>query len=151
MTAPFLPKQVEPNFKVKKARRKINGRKVTDKEFLKEQATILHSMVVRARAGYRCERCGKTSGQMQCAHIFSRRYATTRTDEANAWCLCASCHRYLTENPFEHCEFGARTRGVEGFQQLKLKAYAGIGKKLAVEFWQAEVDRLTASLKEYGL
>lgn len=148
MTMPM--RDVTPIPKVKKARRKVNGRKVTEKEFLKEQATILHSMVVRARAGYRCERCGKTSGQMQCAHIFSRRYTMTRTDEANAWCLCATCHRYLTENPLEHIEYAYATIGQARFLMLRDKAYAGIGNKSTVEFWQGEVGRLEVALKAYG-
>ena len=139
---------VTPLPKVKKARKKIKGRQVTDKVHAKEQATILHSMVVRARAGYRCERCGKTSGQMQCAHIFSRAYTMTRTDEANAWCLCASCHRYLTQNPLEHVNFAYETIGQARFLLLRDKAYSGIHQKTTQEFWESEVARLEAALKD---
>lgn len=148
MTAPMRP-QVTPLPKQGpkvKAKKKARAPKAAT---LKNKATTLHSMVVRARAGYRCERCSRTDARMECAHIFSRRYTATRADETNAWCLCSGCHRYLTENPDEHVEFGKQTRGVEGYAQLKLKAYAGIGLTMKAEFWQGEVDRLNALLKEY--
>lgn len=40
-----------------------------------------------------CQRCGDYAGPFECAHIVRRRYAWTRTDERNAWCLCIPCHR----------------------------------------------------------
>ena len=117
---------------------------------LKKKATTLHSMVVRARAGYRCERCGTTDGQLQCAHIVSRRYTATRVDPFNAWCLCASCHRRLTEHPDEHVQFAYATRGEHGYASLRACAYAGRGVVMNAAFWsgqiailQAELDRLT--------
>jgi len=118
---------------------------------LKNKATVAHSMVVRARAGYRCERCGKTDARMECAHVFSRRYTATRTDEQAAWCLCSGCHRYLTENPLEHVEFAHATLGRDRFLALRDKAYAGIGLTMNAGFWQAELERLEAQLKDYGL
>ena len=60
----------------------------------------LFSRFVRARAGFRCESCGKHSNS-ECAHIFGRRHTRLRADEYNAVCLCHSCHRHYTENPVE--------------------------------------------------
>lgn len=113
---------------------------------LKRKATTLHSMVVRARAGYRCERCGTTDGQLQCAHIVSRRYTATRCDPFNAWCLCASCHRRLTEHPDEHVQFAYATRGEIGYQSLRACAYAGRGAVMNASFWRERVDALQAEL-----
>lgn len=113
---------------------------------LKKKATALHSMVVRARAGYRCERCSTTEGQMQCAHIVGRRYTATRCDPMNAWCLCASCHRHLTENPHEHVWFAAKTRGEAGYRQLVDEAYAGRGLVMGAVFWRERVEALQAEL-----
>lgn len=110
---------------------------------LRGKATMLHSQVVRARG--RCERCGSPSS-LQAAHIVPRRYAATRTDESNAWCLCAGCHMRLTEHPWEHMEFVAATIGMERFDQLKAKAIDS-GFKPKETFWRAEVERLTALLK----
>ena len=125
------------------------GRKPSAKT-LKTKATVLHSIVVRARAGYRCQRCHKTDGRMECAHIFGRRYAATRTDEANAWCLCSGCHRFLTENPLEHVEFAHATVGRDRFLALRDKAYAGRGSTMSASFWAGEVARLEVLAKEHG-
>lgn len=109
------------------------------------KATRLHSQVVRARGT--CQRCGRSSGvQLQCAHLISRRYAATRTDETNAWCLCAACHRRLTEHPDEHMAFVGETVGLAVFEALKAKALAGV--KANDAFWLSECERLTALLNK---
>ena len=109
----------------------------------KGKATRLHSLVVRSRG--RCERCGTTEKALQCAHIIGRRYSATRTDETNAWALCAACHMRLTEHPDEHMHFVAQTIGMDRFHELKSKALAGV--KTNDAFWQAEADRLAAILE----
>ncbi|HEX9992489.1 MAG TPA: HNH endonuclease [Acidimicrobiales bacterium] len=106
------------------------------------KATMLHSQLVRLRGA--CERCGRSAGvKLECAHIISRRYASTRTDERNAWCLCSACHRRLTEWPFEHVAFAVATIGQETYDELKAKALTI--KKVD---WEAEVVRLSALLRE---
>lgn len=112
---------------------------------LKRKATATHSLYVRARDG-RCVRCGTQSGQLQCMHVFSRRYAATRTDEQNGHTGCAACHRYLTENPLEHVLFFRRYLGDPVFFGLKDKAYGGVGKVMRAEFWRGEAERLQALL-----
>ena len=116
---------------------------------LKKKATAAHSRYVRARDG-RCVRCGNTTGQLQCAHIFSRRYTATRTYEGNAVCLCATCHRFLTENPFEHVLFFTDYLPPGEFQRLKDKAYAGVGLVMGAAFWRAELTRLEGLLERLG-
>ena len=111
----------------------------------KGKATRLHSLVVRSRGS--CERCGSGNG-LQCAHIISRRYSATRTDEVNAWCLCAGCHMRLTQHPYEHMEFVAQTIGMDRFDVLRAKAEAGV--KTNDAFWQGEVERLTGLLQTIG-
>lgn len=126
----------------------------------KGKATRLHSILVRSRGA--CERCGKPGeiktasvpglgalvvpiGGLQCAHIIGRRYSATRTDERNAWALCAGCHLRLGEHPDEHVHFTAQTIGLEAFDELKQKALAGV--KSSEAFWRGEVQRLTAELE----
>lgn len=142
---------VTPRFKEPKPAAKkrvgVRGQRGGTAATYKRRATALHAQLVRARG--RCERCGKTNGQLQCAHIVSRRYAATRTDENAAWCLCAGCHRFLTENPFEHVLFASRTHGEDGYAALRQKAYGGVGKVMKADFWQSEVERLTALLERY--
>ena len=110
----------------------------------KGKATRLHSLVVRKRG--RCERCGSTAN-LQCAHIIGRKFSATRTDERNAWCLCASCHRRLTDHPDEHMAFVAATIGMDEFAVLKERALGNLRPWKEWE-WQAEADRLKAILED---
>ena len=113
----------------------------------KDKATELHSMVVRARDGYTCRLCGRSDRQIQCAHIFSRRYAATRTDEENAVALCAGCHMRLTDRPHEHVTYFKHTvLGLERWEALMAKATNGEGKRHKDDFWRAEVARLKLEL-----
>lgn len=109
---------------------------------IKAKATRLHAEYVRSRGA--CERCGSVRS-LQCAHIVSRRYSATRTDELNAWCLCAGCHMRLTQHPDEHVAFAWKTRGEDGYRALLDKAYAGV--KANDSFWHAEVIRLESLLR----
>lgn len=104
----------------------------------------MHAELVRARG--RCERCGSTN-QLECAHVISRRFSATRTDERNAWCLCSSCHRRLTLHPDEHMAFVGVTIGMDVFDELKTKALSNLRPWRDHE-WQAEVVRLRALLRE---
>lgn len=124
----------------------VRGRRSPSAATLKRKATTLHSAYVRARDG-RCVRCGSTTGQLQCMHVFSRRYAATRSDERNGHTGCAACHRWLGENPLEHVTFFRQYLGDEVFFALKDKAYAGVGARSSKAFWQAEVERLAELLE----
>lgn len=110
---------------------------------LKGKATKLHAEVVRSRG--RCERCGGTS-HLQCAHIIPRRYAATRVDPVNAWCLCAGCHMRLTEWASEHMLLVAQTIGQDRYEELRVRAERGV--KANDAYWQDWIDVLTAQLKE---
>jgi len=100
----------------------------------KGKADELFSKIIR-RPG-RCLKCG-SDWYLQCAHIISRRYAATRTDERNAWPLCAACHRRLTDWPVEHYEFILQTIGEEVYQELKKKA-----ETVTKVDWESEFLRL---------
>lgn len=135
-----------PRSSVPLKRSKPKAKRGTSTAALKRKATSLHSQYVRARDG-RCVRCGSTSGQLQCAHIISRRYAATRTDEGNAWTLCAACHRRLTEWPNEHVGFFTQQLGSwDAYQALIDKANAGKDMVMQSDFWQQEIERLSALL-----
>ena len=66
--------------------------------FTRNAADAAFSDYIRARAGYRCERCGKQykakSNGLQCSHHFSRRHYNIRFDPDNAAALCHHCHNY---------------------------------------------------------
>lgn len=65
---------------------------------LKNKADREFSLRVRARG--HCELAGRDAvsclGNLQTAHIFSRRYHAIRWDEDNALCLCAAHHTFYT-------------------------------------------------------
>jgi len=64
------------------------------------------SELVRARG--KCEFCGKKEN-LQCCHIFSRKYLNTRWDLDNLLCLCAGCHFQAHAEPLN---FAAKTHCV---------------------------------------
>lgn len=119
---------------------------------LKAKATVLHSKVVRAR-GY-CLACSlgwepmpKSQTRLECAHIIARNYAATRTDESNAYCLCASHHARFTHWGVEWFRFIEATIGMEEYERLRVKAE--FNRRVWKDAdWQAEIDRLSVLLKE---
>lgn len=70
-------------------------RKRTDKS-LKRDCDKYWSLIIRSIG--QCERCGK-KGRLEAAHIFSRRYTTTRHDLENGLCLCTGCHFWAHHSP----------------------------------------------------
>lgn len=98
--------------------------------------TQLHSKIVRARG--RCLKCGEQDPtKLQCAHIISRRYSHTRTDEDNAFCLCAKCHFYFTVSPVEFAKFVFEQIGEDAYEALLRKS------QLTTKMdWTQEKERL---------
>ena len=86
----------------------VTSRKTSVQRTHKRKADVLFSQHIRSVG--KCERCG-TSRSLQCAHWISRRYAWTRTDPRNAFCLCAGCHRYFTDRPTEFSDWALEQRG----------------------------------------
>lgn len=118
----------------------------------KGKATRLHAELVRSRG--KCEACAvgwspmpKSAGPLECAHIISRRYSATRTDEHNAFALCSSHHRHFTLWGVEFARFIESKIGVAGYDALKTKAEAN-PRPWRDSDWKAEVERLSALLAE---
>ena len=101
----------------------------------KGRATKLHAELIREKG--ECENCGDTHA-LQCAHIISRKYAKTRPDLNNAFCLCASCHMKFTDNPVDFGKFVIDKIGNKNFSKLRKKAY-NTTKKMD---WEEEYKRL---------
>lgn len=101
-------------------------------------ATKLHSLIVRSRGA--CQKCGEsTYSKLQCAHIITRTFSAIRTDERNAWCLCARCHFRVDTHADEKMALVDETIGREEFDRLKAKTHPPTKMD-----WEAEVERLTA-------
>ncbi len=109
------------------------------------KADVLFSKIIRARA--QCERCGESEySKLECSLVMSRLYSATRTDTANAQCLCNSCHRFFTNNPVEFGFWIEASIGLDEYLRLRLKALKP--RKFGKQFWESEVVRLKALLKE---
>lgn len=87
--------RVEPRRVVKK---KAKPRKPS-KTQLRNRCDQTFSLFVRKRDRV-CMNCG-TTHRLQCAHIVSRRYLSTRWNPRNAVALCAGCHVFYTHRPIE--------------------------------------------------
>jgi len=109
----------------------------------KGKATRLHALITRDHG--ECIRCHYTEA-LQCAHIISRKYSHTRTDLDNAFCLCASCHMYFTDNPVEFGQFTIDQIGEDNYDLLLEKR-----RQLTKVDWSIEAARLHSIAKERGL
>lgn len=89
---------------IKKQEKALNdeGKKVFE-EFTRSEADAAFSDYIRARAGYRCERCGKQykakSNGLQCSHHFSRRHYNIRFDPDNAAAASSLSQVLETQTP----------------------------------------------------
>lgn len=88
---------------MKSASKKAKGLK-------RSKLDILFSQLVRERANWTCEACGKyyPEGQrrgLHCSHLFSRRYSLLRWHPENAVAHCYSCHQFFTGNPILFAEW----------------------------------------------
>ncbi len=94
------------------------------KSILTKKLDKICSDIVRIK-GY-CERCGPHIHQeysiLQCAHIYSRTYRSTRWDFLNLLCLCAGCHFAAHKKPLEFSEWVRDYLGEIKYQELKQRA-----------------------------
>lgn len=88
----------------------------------KQTADKWFSLIVRARGP--CLKCG-TPHNLQCAHVFSRRYTAVRWDERNAVPLCRGCHVYFTHRPIEWEDWIVATIGMDVYNSLRITARDG--------------------------
>ena len=58
----------------------------------------LFADLVKTRDDWTCRACGSVE-RIQCAHLVSRRYRTTRWQAVNAVALCCRCHMRWTHDP----------------------------------------------------
>ena len=104
----------------------------------RNKADRLFSLQIRAygeceAAGYQIE-CSST---LQCCHIISRRYAWTRTYEANAVCMCAAHHLFFTSRPVEWGQWVLDNRGEDVYEKIRERSL-----RREKFDWAAEVERL---------
>jgi len=100
---------------------KHGGRKVIQKRSL----DAIWAQIIKKRAGFKCEYCGKTE-HLHAHHIFSRSRHSTRWDISNGICLCAGhhflCNFSAHKAPLLFGEWLKEYRGAEYYDSLLEKA-----------------------------
>jgi hypothetical protein len=61
---------------------------------IKRRLDRLASKVVLSAAERTCNRCGATTGRMNCCHIIPKEITSLRWNTNNLLCLCISCHKF---------------------------------------------------------
>lgn len=114
------------------------------------------SFYVRFSDNWTCFSCGKycpqrrlgnpdlPQAQIQCAHIFSRRFKSTRFDPQNAVALCFKCHEKYTEDVRGWEAFIISKIGNDLYNRLRVKTMMTIKyqdeKVIAKEFREAVIE-----------
>jgi hypothetical protein len=82
----------------------------------------LWALAVKARAGNKCEYCGRTE-VLNSHHIFSRSNKKLRWDLSNGVCLCVFHHVFgnfsAHKSPLEFAEWLRNTRGNDWYDNLR--------------------------------
>lgn len=89
----------------------------------------LFSKLVRCRANWTCEACGKVfaegaTGGLDCSHFFGRRHKGTRWHPDNAFAHCFGCHSKLGGDPYMFTQWATERLGSGMVEILREKAYA---------------------------
>lgn len=86
----------------------------------------LWALAVKARAGHKCEFCGRPD-TLNSHHVFSRSKSSTRHDVDNGVCLCVAHHTFSSgfsahKTPVEFIEWLKERRGEAWYLRLRLRA-----------------------------
>lgn len=124
----------------------------TPEKFKKNMADGLWAALIKARAGFKCEYCGKEQG-LNAHHIFSRSNMATRWDVNNGISLCVSHHVFgkfsAHKAPLEFAEWIIENRGQVWYEELKRKSKT-IASRTNSEKKELYA-KLRQDLKKYGI
>lgn len=110
------------------------------------------SLLVKLKAGMKCEYCGKTS-YLNSHHIFSRSKRSTRWLTDNGICLCAGHHVLSStfsahKTPLEFVDWLNNRKGTSYIDRLRIKANTTsklhkFEKEILLEVLLKEIKELT--------
>ncbi len=85
------------------------------------------SDLIRCRANWTCERCGKEypeghRGGLEHSHIWGRRRHSVRWEPDNGLALCTGCHRHVSANPIDHEWLAGLRLGKTRCAEIRLQA-----------------------------
>ncbi|WP_265524641.1 hypothetical protein [Providencia rustigianii] len=111
----------------------------------RDKLDIVFSQLVRERANYVCDYCGRQfrhePSKLHCSHFKSRRHKSTRYHPFNAFAHCVGCHRKLGEDPHE---FNAHA--VITYSEMTIDRVARLaGTSVKLKPWQ--MDELYQHMK----
>jgi len=120
------------------------------------------SLCIRARAGWKCEKCGKQYQRgdigLHCSHFVGRGYYSTRFEPLNAFAHCYGCHSRFESNPHEFVEWVKEKRGQQNYdiiielsgdvQRAKCYRRADKTRELAAHY-KAEFERMEESANKF--
>ena len=114
----------------------------------------LFSLLVRTRAGWRCEydncsnvgKCYKQDAHgLHASHIISRKYNGGRWHYLNCWAHCQSCHSYLGDHPHIFGEWVRRHLGERYGEFMELTRRI---KGVPVKFTKVDKKELRKQMRE---
>jgi len=122
------------------------------RQMKRDKLDAIFSELVRERASWTCERCGKyypegNRSGLHCSHIYSRRHAATRTHPLNAVAHCFPCHQFYGSNPVLGGKWAADYLGdgaikiLEELLQRPVK-YTKADKEEAYQHYKKEKERI---------
>ncbi len=131
--------------------RKVRRKKSPNKK-LDDKLDKLWSILVKHKAGFKCEYCGSREKRLNSHHIYTRANRSTRWDLTNGVCLCVGHHTFSTKfsahgTPVEFTEWLYKEKGEVFMNDLRVKAHA-IAKLKPFEK-QELLDELNEILNKY--
>ena len=105
------------------------------------RADVEWSRDVRAREGYRCQRCRRqgepgvppaAQTSIHAHHVFRRSISATRWDPGNGLALCRDCHAWAQAHPNESREVAAGLMGPNEYERLRALASGHVRRRDAV-------------------
>ena len=130
------------------------NRRKTERKKLEKECMKLWQEIIKARAGNKCETCGRREN-LNAHHVFSRSRQSTKYDIDNGISLCPGCHSLAPYSAHKDGEWLNRILGrVEGrkairteswFQVLRRRAYTP--QKLDLEMEKIYLEKKLEEIK----
>ena len=118
----------------------------------RDRRDIVFSKLIRERANWTCERCGKYYPEglrqgLDCSHFYGRRHRSTRWHPDNAFAHCRGCHQYLGSNPAIFAEFTRAALGDTRYDWLRerhneIKKYTKAELEEIYQHLKSELERI---------
>ena len=112
----------------------------------RDKRDALFSLIIRERAGWVCERCGKQfsreDGQgLHCSHFIGRRHRSTRWHPDNAAAHCFTCHQYLGEHPLAFTDWILSHLGEKRARAIRMMA------QVVAKFSKRDLENIYSHMK----